>query len=444
LRVLVIDDEQSQRELLSGFLRKKGFEVFEASDGQQGLNLLNDSGAEAALVDIQMPNLDGMAFIKKALELNPDLGIIIMTAFGTVESAIKAMKDGAYDFLLKPLDLDHIILTLNKIRENQRILIENRYLKRKLEKTEGYEQIIGDSEAIKKLHSEISRIAPSDASVLIRGESGTGKELVARAIHYASPKSGGPFLAINCTSLPETLLESELFGHEKGAFTGAVTRHLGRFELSHNGTIFLDEIGDISPVIQAKLLRVLENKTFQRLGGEKDITVNVRIVAATNRDLEKKISDGQFREDLFYRLNVLPIFIPPLRQRKDDILLLVSHFIEKFNRRNNKNIKGITPKAKDLLLSYSWPGNVRELENLIERAVVLCYADVIDTTDIDPFLNTIKEVQIGVDLNLENLEKRAIAEALKRSKGNQIKAAEILGIHRNTLRLKLEKYKLNS
>ena len=444
MRVLVIDDEKSQRELLAGRLKFSGYDVFEAEDGQKGIEVLISNGAEAALVDLQMPQMDGLTFIKKALEINPDLGIVVMTAFATVDSAISALKNGAQDFLLKPLDLNHVELILKKIQEKQKIIFENRYLKRKLENVEGLDNIIGQSDAIKKVLSEISRVAFSDATILIRGESGTGKELVARALHLASKKASGPFLALNCTSLPETLLESELFGHEKGAFTGAISRRLGRFELANNGTLFLDEIGDISLTMQAKLLRVLETMIFQRLGGEKEIKVSVRIIAATNRNLEQKIKEGSFREDLFYRLNVIPIIIPPLRYRKDDILLLVNHFIEKFNKRNNKNIRGISPKAKDMLLKYSWPGNVRELENLIERAVVLCYSDVLDMTDLSSFLAVNSESGDQVDdLRLDTLEKMAIIEALKRSGNNQIRAAELLGIHRNTLRLKLEKYNID-
>ena len=445
MRILVIDDEASQRDLLAGHLERQGHQVMTAGDGEAGLDILLKSGAEAALVDMRMPRMDGLTFIRKSLEAYPELAIVVTTAFGTVESAVEAMKTGAFDYLLKPIDLEHVGVILTKIESNQRLIAENRYLKRKLEQADDYKEIIGESQTIKKILAEVSRIAKSDATVLIRGESGTGKELIARAIHYASSRASGPFLAVNCTSLPETLLESELFGHEKGAFTGAVSRRLGRFELADKGTIFLDEIGDINGAIQAKLLRVLETRTFQRLGGEKDISVNIRVLAATNRHLEEKIKDGSFREDLFYRLNVIPVHLPALRERRDDILILVDYFIQKYNRKNNKSIRGITPKAKDLLLRHNWPGNVRELENLIERAIVLADGDVIDIGDIDPFIsNHSNESAITKTLNLEELEKGAILEALKRTNGGLIDAAELLGIHRNTLRLKIQKYNIQN
>ena len=438
-----MDDEASQRELLAGHLERKGHKVASASDGEQGLELLKESGAEAALVDMRMPRMDGLTFIRKCLGLYPDLSIVVMTAYGTVESAVEAMKAGAFDYLLKPIDLEHVGIILSKIEANHRLLMENRYLKRRLEQVEGFEEIVGSSVPIKKVLADVSRIAKSDATVLIRGESGTGKELVARAIHHASDRASGPFLAVNCTSLPETLLESELFGHERGAFTGATSRHLGRFELADKGTIFLDEIGDISPAIQAKLLRVLETRAFQRLGGERDIQVDIRVLAATNRDLEAKVKDGSFREDLYYRLNVIPITMPPLRDRLDDILLLMEHFIKKYNLKNNKNVKGITPQANDLLMRHRWPGNVRELENLIERAIVLSSSDVIDAPDISPALGAGQETLIDRDnLSLEELEKLAITRALKRAEGSIIEASRFLGIHRNTLRLKIQKYRI--
>jgi len=443
LRILVIDDESSQRELLAGHLERQGHKVVMAADGEQGLEALKNSGAEAALVDMRMPRMDGLAFIKRSLEAYPELSIVVMTAYGTVESAVEAMKAGAFDYLLKPIDLEHVRVILSKIEANQRLVMENRYLKRRLEQFEDFREIVGGSDAIKMVLADVSRVARSDANVMIRGESGTGKELVARAIHYASHRSSGPFLAVNCTSLPETLLESELFGHERGAFTGATSRHLGRFELADKGTIFLDEIGDISPAIQAKLLRVLETRTFQRLGGERDIQVDIRVLAATNRDLEAKVKEGSFREDLYYRLNVIPITMPPLRERRDDILPLTEHFIKKYNRKNNKSVKGITPETKDLFLRYRWPGNVRELENLVERAIVLSRGDIIDVQDVSLALGAgQEEVTDMEDLRLEELEKRAIVRALKRTKGSIMEASQLLGIHRNTLRLKIQKYKI--
>jgi len=445
MRLLVVDDEGHQRELLADHLRRNGHEVATAADGREGLDRLSEKGAEAALVDMRMPRMDGLSFTKSALEIYPDLAIVVMTAYGTVESAVEAMKAGAFDYLQKPIDLDHLGVIINRIQTNSRLIAENRYLKRKLEEVDRPAGIIGKSRAIRNLLAEISRIARSDATALIRGESGTGKELVARAVHYASPRAAGPFLAINCTSLPETLLESELFGHERGSFTGAVSRHLGRFELADKGTIFLDEIGDISSAIQAKLLRVLETKTFQRLGGDRDVTVDLRILSATNRDLETAVKEGKFREDLYYRLNVIPVSIPPLRERREDILPLVEHFIEKYNLKNNKHISGITPQAKDLLLAHRWPGNIRELENLIERAIVLSISEIIDVSDIDPFVGSREkpgEALVTGELNLEKLEKQAILEALRRSGGSLREAADLLGIHRNTIRLKINKYQI--
>ncbi|UCE66142.1 MAG: sigma-54-dependent Fis family transcriptional regulator [Candidatus Zixiibacteriota bacterium] len=442
MRLLVVDDEERQRELLTEYLNDKGHKTRAAENGEVALNMIKNEGAEAAFVDMRMPGMDGLAFIKRSLELYPDLAIVVMTAYGTVESAVEAMKAGAFDYLLKPVDLDHIELILSKIVETHRLIAENRYLKRKLEEVEIPEGIIGESKAIKNVLADVHRIAQSDATILIRGESGTGKELVANAIHNASPRAKGPFLAVNCASLPETLLESELFGYEKGAFTGAVSRRLGRFELAGKGTIFLDEIGDITPAIQVKLLRVLESKKIQRLGSGKDIPVDIRILTATNRDLESKMQNSEFREDLFYRLNVIPLTIPPLRERRDDILPLTEHFIKKYSVKNNKNIKGITAEAKDLLLNHSWPGNVRELENLIERAIVLVPGDVIDLKDLDPFIaQRPASPAPGFDnLNLEHIEKQAIIEALKRTAGSLTKASEILGIHRNSIRLKINKY----
>jgi DNA-binding NtrC family response regulator len=445
MRILVVDDESHQRELLADHLRNSGHEVVAASDGAEGVERLKTGGAEAALVDMRMPRMDGMAFIRNGLEIYPDLAIVVMTAYGTVESAVDAMKAGAFDYLLKPIDLEHLNIIIEKIQSSRRLIAENRYLKRKLTEVEQPAGIIGESGAIRALLAEVARIARSDATVLIRGESGTGKELIARAIHYASARSKGPFLAVNCTSLPETLLESELFGHERGAFTGAVSRHLGRFELADKGTIFLDEIGDISSSIQAKLLRVLESKTFQRLGGTKDITADIRILSATNRDLESAVKKGEFRKDLYYRLNVVPVSIPPLRERRDDILPLTEHFINTYSEKNNKQIDGISPKAKDLLMNHRWPGNVRELENLIERAIVLSLGNIIDIADIDPFVasrESISSLPASENLKLEDLEKRAITEALRRTGGSLKDAADLLGIHRNTIRMKISKYKI--
>jgi DNA-binding NtrC family response regulator len=441
MRIIVIDDEESQRNLLAGYLKRKGHSVRQAESGPMALSLLSDKGAEVAITDMRMPEMDGLTLLKEIKKFYPETEVIVITAFATVESAVEAMKAGATDYLIKPINLEQLTLILDKISERQHLVAENRYLKRKLETVEDFPELIGESESFKKVLANISMVAQTDSTVLIRGESGTGKELVARAIHDGSNRRDKPFLAVNCAALPESLLESELFGYEKGAFTGAAKRRLGRFELADKGTLFLDEIGDLSQPMQVKLLRVLESRTFERLGGNEQIKVDIRLVTATNRNLEARVAGGEFREDLFYRLNVIPIVLPPLRERRDDILPLVDHFIEIFTAKAGKQIKGISPEAKDLLLSHGWPGNVRELENTIERAVVLSRSDVIDKDSLIGF--SISRPEISTDtLNLADLEKRAIAEALNRTGGKLIEAAELLGIHRNTIRAKIKQYGL--
>jgi DNA-binding NtrC family response regulator len=443
MRIVVIDDEKSQRGLLAGYLEKQGHEVRQAGSGPEALELLKHRGAEAAITDMRMPEMDGLTLLGQIKSQHPETEIIVVTAFATVENAVTAMKQGAADYLLKPVNLDQLKMILHKIEESQRLIAENRYLKRKLEAVEAFPELIGQSPAFKKVMGEIAMVCESDTTVLIRGESGTGKELAARAVHSGSKRKDGPFLAVNCAALPETLLESELFGYEKGAFTGAQKRRIGRFELANKGSLFLDEIGDLSLAMQVKLLRVLETHSFERLGGAENIKVDIRLITATNRNLDAKIKDGSFREDLFFRLNVIPIVLPPLRERKEDILLLVDHFIKKFTLKSDKNIEGITAEAKDMLLAYNWPGNIRELENIIERAVVLSRSEVIDKNSLIGLANIANPNDLGGDLNLERLEKKAIAEALRRSEGKLIEASNILGIHRNTLRLKIKHYGLD-
>ncbi|NLI17014.1 MAG: sigma-54-dependent Fis family transcriptional regulator [candidate division Zixibacteria bacterium] len=440
MRILVIDDEQSQRNLLAGYLTKQGHEVRQAGSGPEALALLEQRGAETAITDMRMPDMDGLTLLEQIKSRYPDMQVVVITAFATVENAVTAMKQGAADYLLKPVNLEQLTLILKKIEDSLNLVAENRYLKRKLESVESFPDMIGQSAAFQKTLADISQVCQSDTTVLIRGESGTGKELVARAIHSGSKRANGPFLAVNCAALPETLLESELFGYERGAFTGAQKRRIGRFELADRGSLFLDEIGDLSPTMQVKLLRVLETRSFERLGGSESIKVDIRLITATNRNLEKKIADGSFREDLFFRLNVVPINLPPLRERKDDILLLVDHFIKKFAAKSDKHIKGLTPEAKDILINYNWPGNIRELENVIERAVVLTRSDTIDKACLSGLTNAPVAVSFGGDLNLENLEKKAILEALRQSDGKIIEAAGLLGIHRNTLRLKIKHF----
>jgi len=439
MRIIVIDDEENQRNLLSGYLKKKGHAVRQAESGPNALNLLSDKGADVAITDMRMPEMDGLTLLNELKKFFPEMSVIIVTAFATVESAVTAMKAGAYDYLIKPINLEQLSMVLKKIEDTQNLLTENQYLKRKLETAEGFPELIGKSKQFNKILSDIKMVAGSDSTVLIRGESGTGKELVAKAIHDNSPRKDGPFMAVNCAALPETLLESELFGYEKGAFTGANKRRLGRFELADKGTLFLDEIGDLSMPMQVKLLRVLESKTFERLGSSEPIKVDIRVITATNRDLEAKVQDGSFREDLFYRLNVIPIILPPLRERRDDILVLADHFIRKFAAQTGKEIEGLSDDAREMLQAHNWPGNVRELENAIERAVVMSNSSVIDKDSLMGFAMPKAEI-VADTLDLAELEKRAITEALKRTEGRLAEAAELLGIHRNTIRSKIKQY----
>jgi two-component system, NtrC family, response regulator AtoC len=440
-RILIVDDEQSQREMLAGFLQKEGYYVSTADSGESALKLCEDEYFELALVDLKMPGMDGIELLERLKKAIPDIGVIVMTAYGTIESAVEAMKKGAFHYVNKPLDLEELRLSIKKALENQKILAENRFLKEELEREYKDLNIMGESQQIKDVLNTITRVAPTDSTVLITGESGTGKELVARAIHALSPRSEKKIIPVSCAALPDTLLESELFGYEKGAFTGAIKKKEGRFELADGGTLFLDEIGDLPVETQVKLLRAIESKQFERLGGKETIKVDVRIISATNQNLQNKIREKSFREDLYYRLNVISIFIAPLRERKGDIIPLVEHFIERSNKRCGKNIKGITPRAKDILLAYDWPGNVRELENIIERAVVLSHGEAIDAEDLSSlsFSGTREEV-LSTNLSLKELEKNHILKVLEKTNWNLGKASEILGIHRNTLRLKMREY----
>ncbi len=438
-RILVVDDEASQREMLAGYLVKLGYKVVTASSGLEGMSLLKDTFFELAIIDLKMPHMDGIQFLRELKRTSPDTQAIVMTAYGTVETAVEAMREGAYNYVGKPIDLEELKLNIKKALETQSILAENRFLKEQLDQRYKDLRIVGKSRRIKELLSTVSRVAKTDSTVLIRGESGTGKELVARAIHTLSPRSGRNFVAVSCAALPETLLESELFGYEKGAFTGADRRKEGRFEMANEGTLFLDEIGDITVGMQIKLLRAIESQQFERLGGKDTLKVNVRIITATNQDLEENIKAGKFREDLYFRLNVISILVPPLRERKEDIIPLVEHFIEKSNRKCGRGTKGITPQAKDLILSYHWPGNVRELENVIERAVVLSRGEVIDREDLGWM--SFSQTESPTD-SLKDLEKSHISKILRENNWNIGKSAEILGVHRNTLRAKIEEYGL--
>jgi two-component system NtrC family response regulator len=447
LRIVVVDDEPAQRELIGGFLRKQGHEVFLAGNGLDALALVRERQVDLVLSDCRMPAMSGPELGLGIKAENPEIPLILRTAYGTVETAGQAMKDGAADYLTKPLDLEELLVRLARVAERTRLKSEVRELQRRLVERHRLEGIIGESGRMQEVLALVTRIAPSDATVLVRGESGTGKELVARAIHFNSLRANGPLVTLNCAALPEQLLESELFGHEKGAFTGAVAQRKGRFETADEGSIFLDEIGDLSPALQVKLLRVLQERQFERLGSSRTLTVDVRVIAATNKDLESAMRAGTFREDLYYRLNVVTIQIPPLRDRREDIPLLLDHFLRKFAEKNRRNVTGLTAAARDALLKYEYPGNVRELENIAERAVLLCRGQVIDLEDLPA---TVRPGQrsaadpLPKDLPgvLAEIERQAIQSALERTGGIQTQAAEALGISERVLRYKMKKYGL--
>jgi two-component system NtrC family response regulator len=444
-RILVVDDEATQRELVCGFLKKQGYEVFAAPDGERALELFHQEPVELILTDQRMPNLSGLELLKATRAVNPETHVIVMTAYGNIESAVEAMKGGAADYLTKPLNLEELRHKIERIRERCRLYAENRELREALETRHRIEGIIGESGQMLEVISLIRRVALSEATVLIRGESGTGKELIAKAIHYASPRAAKTLIRVNCAALPENLLEPELFGHEKGAFTGAIATRKGRFELADGGTLFLDEIGDLPPHLQAKLLRVLQEKEFERVGSSHPLKANVRVLSATHRDLEALLKSGQFREDLYYRLNVVTISLPPLRERRQDLPALMDHFLRLFAQKNGKTIRGFTREARDALLRYDYPGNVRELENLLERAVVLTRDDVIDRGDLPLSLEeseTGDEREPHLTAAVEGLERRMIKDALARASGIQTRAAELLGITERALRYKLKKYGL--
>jgi DNA-binding NtrC family response regulator len=438
-RILVVDDEELQREMLGGFLQKEGFSVSLADSGETALKLCQDEFFEVALIDLKMPGMDGIELLSRLKEINPEIQVIVITAHGSIETAVEAMRKGAFHYVNKPVDLEELKINVKKALENQKVLSENRFLKEQLEEKYKDLKIIGESKAIRDVLSTVARVAKTDSTVLIRGDSGTGKELVARAIHTLSDRASRNFISLSCAAIPETLLESELFGYEKGAFTGATRRKEGRFELADEGTLFFDEIGDLSLETPVKLLRVIETQEFERLGGKETIKVSVRIISATNQDLERMIKEKSFREDLYYRLDVVSILIPPLREGKEDILPLVEHFIQKYNQKTGKKIQGITTDAKDILLSYPWPGNIRELENAIERAIVLGRGEAIDKSDL-AYLSFQKTEQFPSDFSLKELEKSQILKVLEKTGGNLTQAAELLGIHRNTLRLKMKEY----
>jgi DNA-binding NtrC family response regulator len=444
--VLIVDDEKSARDGLVRALRRD-YNVFAAENGTAALEILESQSVDVLLSDVRMPGMDGIALMQRALGKHPDLTVIILTAYGDVELAVQAMKFGATDFMTKPINLDKLELVLERLLKAKRIQLENEQLKVQLDDKYGLENIIGRSAPMQEVFDTIRQVASSRATVLIQGESGTGKELVAKAIHQLSPRSKGPFVAVHCAALSQNLLESELFGHEKGAFTGAMERRVGRFEKADSGSLFLDEISEIDASVQVKILRTLEERQIERVGGDTPVDVDARLIAATNRDLRGMVDDGDFREDLFYRLYVVVITLPPLRERQDDILLLLNHYLAVFNEENGKQISGFTPAAYDLLSRYDWPGNIRELRNLVERMVVLAHGSVLDVDNIPAQVREKAlgggEIKIDAELTVDEMEKRMVIQALEKTGGNRTKAAEKLGISRRTLHRKLNQYGIN-
>ncbi len=439
--ILVVDDEKNYLLVLKELLIEEGYEVFIAQSASEALKIFQETELDLVITDMKMPGMNGMELLGVLKEKDLHLPVIMMTAFGTVEKAVEAMKKGAYDYILKPFDNEVLIKTVAKGLAMGQVIKANRLLSGELKEKFGSTELIGNSLPVRQVRELISKVAGTKATVLISGESGTGKELVARAIHFNSPRKDKPLVSVNCSALTETLLESELFGHEKGSFTGAVAQRKGRFETADGGTLFLDEVGEMSPSVQVSLLRVLQNHEFERVGGNKTIKVDVRVITATNKELTKEIAKGHFREDLYYRLNVVHIEVPPLRERKEDLPLLIRYFLERFAKEmNKKEVPSLAPEVMGALLAYDWPGNVRELENMLERAIILSSKPIIYLEDL-PFTSIIPS---GAKLNevLELIEKKMITQALSLSGNVQAHAAELLGIEKNLLKYKMKKYAL--
>lgn len=445
--VLIIDDEEAQLASLKSFLSKRNYTVFTSVSGEGGYNIVKENQIDIILTDFQMPGWNGLDVVKNIKQLNPGIDIVVMTAYGTIETAVTLMKEGAYDYLIKPINLDELESVLNKIKERQLLLSENSILKSTLNEKFRFDSIITHNPDMEKVINTAGRVAQSKSTVLILGESGSGKELIAKAIHYTSPRKEKPFVTVNVASLSENLIESELFGHEKGSFTGAINKRIGRFEEADGGTLFIDEVGDIPLSAQVKLLRAIQFGEVQRLGGGQTIQTDVRIIAATHKNLEEMIDDGSFRQDLYYRLNVVQIIIPPLRSRKDDIPLLVDSFIKKYFSSGESKVSGISREALDLLVKYNFPGNVRELENIVECAAVLSRGEIITKEDL-PDLSVEKKkndlfdpsnLELDYESKMKAFEKALIEEALNRANGNKSAAARLIGITERHLRSRLER-----
>jgi putative PEP-CTERM system response regulator len=453
--VLLVEDKDSLRAMLRHALEAQGHSVVEASDEPEAVQQLRQARPAVVLTDLKLPNGDGFGVLRAAKELDPELQVIVMTAYGSIQDAVTAMREGAVDFLAKPVDPDHLLLMVERAIAQRRMLGDYFLLKQELAERRGAPRIIGEDAQLRQVSQQLHRAAATDATVLLEGESGTGKELFARALHALSPRADGPFVAINCAAIPDTLLETELFGYEKGAFTGATNRKPGRFELAHRGTLFLDEIGELPIALQAKILRALEEKRFERVGGTQSLHVDVRVVAATNRNLKQRVAERQFREDLYFRLSVFPIEIPPLRERAGDVVILARHFVDRFSREVNKKTLTLSPAAIEELQSYPWPGNVRELQNCIERAVILCDGETIHPRHLNlSFRNPVVPAAINpwdqIDLSgtmadalrratLE-VERRKIEQAIKEAAGNKMRAADLLQVSYKTLMQKLKDY----
>ena len=442
--VLIVEDESKMRRLLELNLGEDGFTTFSAGDAETGMKLLHENPIDLILTDLKLPGMNGLDFLHAAKRQNAALPVVVMTAFGSVETAVEAMKAGASDYVLKPFSLSEIRMVIHKELDVRNLREENRSLREALGKRYAHPNIVARSPKMQEVLATVERVAPTNATVLLGGESGVGKDLVARAIHEKSRRASGPFLKINSTAIPENLLESELFGFEKGAFTGAIASKPGKFELADKGTLFLDEIGDVPSITQVKLLRVLQEREFERLGGTKTVKVDVRLIAATNRDLREALEQGTFREDLYYRLNVVPIDIAPLRERKEDIPELVNLFVTRFAGESGKSVEGISPQAMQILVNYHWPGNVRELQNIVERACALSKGPQLEASDIYLDVRPAKASHDGAGflpdgMTLEQWEDEMVQEALRRANGNKSQAARLLGLSRNALRYRLSK-----